>query len=317
MRDRELLKKQAALGLVDPWYFSTEILGNGVEDEFPRPEHEMRPQLEFLCRDRPKDLLPSDKWYDYISYPRETGKTVNALVFLTQAVIKNPNLTAMIMNEERQQANESLRMVSDWLLSEKIEKLYGKFKGRSGWEKEYIFVTQRTRGGIKDPTIVTSGMDVPMEGRHPDLIIWDDLVGRNTAHRDGFIKATRRVEQSMPVLKTGGRGIYICTRWGPEDPSKNILHQWSKGLMWHAPGSRGYFGAYAVAGDEKFFPHAVPGDPIFNSILSKKKLTELQKTLPWSFYSSQYLNEPEPEGGAYFESTDIQYFDLYVAGATA
>jgi hypothetical protein len=313
MRDRTLLQKEAVLGLQDPWYFSTEILLNGKGDAFPRPEHEMRPQLDFLCRPRPPDLKPSDKWFDYVSYPRETGKTMNALVFLTIAIIKNPNFTAMIMNEERQQASDSLRVVSDWLTSERVEQLYGKFKGRSGWEKEYIFVSQRTRKGIKDPTIITSGMDVPMEGKHPDLIIWDDLIGRNSAHRDGFLKATRRVEQSMPVLKTGGRGIYICTRWGPEDPSAEILNKWNANLMWHAPKPRGFFGAFAKPGDEKFFPHAVPGEPLFNSILPKERLEELQKTLPWSFFSSQYLNEPEPEGGAYFDQSDVQYFDLHVA----
>ena len=83
--------------------------------------------------------------------------------------------------------------------------------------------------------------------------------------------------------------------------------------MWHAPKPRGFFGAYAIKGDEEFFPHAVPGEPTFESILPRKRLEELQKTLPWGFYSSQFLNEPEPEGGAYFDQSDIQYFDLHVA----
>lgn len=311
MKDKNLLKGEAILGLQDPWYFSTKILGNGEDDDFPRPERECRPPLEFLTRPRPADLTKGAKWFDYYSAPRESAKTINALVVLTREIIINPNVAILVMNEEKQQATSSVKVVAEWLERDKVKKLYGTFKGNTGWEKEGFYSAQRTRPR-KDPTMQSIGIDNPMEGLHPDIILWDDLVGRLTATREGFRRAEKRIEQSIPVLRTGGRGIYICTRWGPEDPSANILEQWKKGLQWHAPGHRGFFGAYAVEGDEKFFPHAELGEPLFGSILDRKRLDELAKICTHSFFSSQYLNEPCPEGGAYFDESDFTRFELYV-----
>ena len=313
MRDLSLLKREALLGLSDPWYFSTEILGNGQGDEFPRPEREIRPMLEFYCRPRPKELVPTEKWFDYVSFPRETAKTVNVLVLITLEIIKNPNTCVMIMNEEKQQAAASLGVVARWLESEKVVQLYGKFRGGTGWEKEYLYVSQRTRATIRDPTLYTAGVQGPLEGWHPNLIVFDDLIGRDSAHREGFRRATARVEQSIPVLKTGGRAIYICTRWGPEDPSADILAKWKAKVMWHAMGGRGFFGAYAVPEDKAIFPYAVPGEPLFPSILSREALERHQKGMPWPLFASQYLNEPQPEGGAYFDESDFQHFELYAA----
>jgi len=311
MRDQKLLKAEAKLGLMDPWYLSTEILGNGQDEDFPRPEGECRPPLEFLTRPRPSELLKSDKWFDYYSAPRETAKTINALVVLTDAIIKNPNVAILIHNEEKHQAATSLGVIADWLEREKVVKLYGKFRGSKGWEKEAITVAQRTRPR-KDPTVACTGMENPIEGMHPDFILWDDLIGDLTANREGFRRAEKRIKQCIPVLRTGGRGIFVGTRWGTEDPGSTILEQWKSGVMWHAPGHRGFFGAYAVEGDEEFFPHAVIGEPLFESILSRKRLETLQATMPFSLFSSQYLNEPSPEGGAYFDETDIPRFELYV-----
>jgi len=312
MRDLSLLKGEAILGLQDPWYLSTEILGNGQDEDFPRPERECRPPLEFLTRPRPRGLKKSDKWFDYYSAPRETAKTVNALVALTREIIVNPNVAIMIMNEEKQEATGSLRVISEWLERDKVKKLYGNFRGKTGWEKESIYSAQRTKPR-KDPTVRSIGVENPVEGMHPDIILWDDLVGDLTANREGFRRAERRIKQCIPVLRTGGRGIYICTRWGPEDPSRDILDQWKAGVQWHAPGHRGFFGAYAVEGDEKFFPHAVLGEPMFESILPRDRLEQLQKIMPYSLFSSQYLNEPSPEGGAYFDESDFTRFELYVA----
>lgn len=310
VRDLNLLKGEAILGLQDPWYLSTQIFGNGEDDDFPRPERECRPPLEFLARPRPATLGPTEKWYDYYSAPRETAKTINALVVLTREIIINPNIAILIMNEEKQQATQSLKVIAEWLERDKVRKLYGDFRGQKGWEKDQFCTIQRTRTR-KDPTAQSIGIINPMEGLHPDIILWDDLVGKDTATREGFRRAKERIEQSIPVLRTGGRGIYICTRWGPEDPSAKILEQWKNGVMWHAPGHRGFFGAYAEEGDQEFFPHAVVGKPLFESILSQKQLDIHQKTCTWSFFSSQYLNVPCPEGGAYFDESDFTRFELY------
>lgn len=311
MRDRDLLRAEAKLGLRDPWYLSTEIFGNGQDEDFPRPEAECRPPLEFLTRERPKELSPSDKWFDYYSAPRETAKTINALVTLAREIILHPNIAILIMNEEKQQAATSLGVISDWLEREKVVQLYGTFKGKRGWEKEAITSAQRTKAR-RDPTLACTGIENPIEGMHPDIILWDDLIGDLTANREGFMRAERRIKQCIPVLRTGGRSIYICTRWGVEDPSVKILGQWKEGVMWHAMGNRGFFGAYAIKGDEEFFPHAVVGEPLFESILPRKRLEQLQATMSFSLFSSQYLNEPSPEGGAYFDESDIPRFELYV-----
>jgi hypothetical protein len=183
------------------------------------------------------------------------------------------------------------------------------FKSPKKWAEDEFTVAQRTVTGKKDPTMQASGMDVPMQGWHPDIIIWDDLLGETNNTRDGVAKVKERLSASLPVLRDNGTAIWVCTRWGPEDPASEILS--GKRGNWDLPGHRGFFGAYAVPGDEKFYPHAVAGEPLYPTVWPRKRIENARKTWPFELFASQVLNDPIPAEGAYFRQSDFQYFPLY------
>ena len=60
--DDELLRLQAAEGLRDPYYFETEILEVGKDDDLPRAESEIRPFLSWFDQPRPSGLTLQEKF---------------------------------------------------------------------------------------------------------------------------------------------------------------------------------------------------------------------------------------------------------------
>lgn len=307
--DDELLKEQAEEGLRDPYYFETELLDVGKDDDLPRAESEIRPFLSWFDQPRPSRLRPEEKFLIYWSSPRFTAKTVCLAVILTKKIIENPNIAILYMCELKSMAADTVELIMNWLESSKIEQLYGVFKRNKHWSKESLIVKQRNTYR-RDPTLMASGMDVGMQSYHPDLVVWDDLIGESNCTPQGFMKAKRRIHATMPVLRQGGMGIKVCTRWGEEDPAGEIIAKALKGQQWKAPGGRGFFGAYAVDGDEKFFEHAVPGEPLFPTVLPEEEIEVYRRDWPFDLFSSQILNDPAPLEGRYF-AAKYKYFEPY------
>ena len=311
--DAELLREEFKLALEDPYYMETEVFGVGKGDDFPRAEEEIRPYLEWL--NEPRDYVkfpPKARRLRYWSSPRFTAKSVAVAAWASGEIIKNPNLAIMVQSEQRQQAIKVVDMMRKFLTLPKVEQLFGRFRSDTKWAEDEFTVCQRTTIAKKDPTVQAFGMENPMQGWHPDIILWDDLLGETNNTRDGVAKVKARLAASMPVLRAGGTGIWICTRWGPEDPAAEILKRVEAG-DWDAPGHRGFFGCYAVLGDEEFYPHAVAGMPLYPTILPNEEIERLRKEMPFELFASQILNDPIPAEGAYFRQSDFQYFPLYVA----
>lgn len=307
----EVLESEAELGLLDPFYFETELLGVGKDDELARTETEMRPYLEWLNEPRdPVKWPPTAKRLRYWSSPRFSAKSIGCAAWCCSEIIKDPNIAIMVMSEEKGQAIKIVGMCRDWLELPKVQRLYGQFKSAKKWAEDEFTVCQRTTTSKKDPTMQASGVTCPMQGWHPDILIWDDLLGETNNTRTGIIQVKTRLAASIPVLRPGGTGVWICTRWDPEDPGDQILKRWRKG-EWEAAGPRGFFGCYAVEGDEKFYPHAKVGKPLYPTILPEDEIERHRKEMPFSLFASQILNDPIPTEGAYFRQSDFQHFPLY------
>jgi hypothetical protein len=312
--EAELKRKEARLALEDPYYFETEVLRVGKDEKKPRLREEMGPFFDWLCEPRDKNgFSEDDQWLRYWSSPRFTAKSVGLASWCCEEIVKDPNIAIMVQSEEKRQAVKIVDMVRHWLELPKVEKLFGNFESPRKWKEDEFTVAQRTVTGKKDPTMQASGMDVPMTGWHPDIIIWDDLLGETNNTRDGVAKVKARLSASLPVLRDDGIGIWVCTRWGPEDPASEILSG-ARG-KWDLPGHRGFFGAYAVPGDEKFYPHAVAGEPLYPTVWPRHRIENARKTWPFELFASQVLNDPVPAEGAYFRSSDFQYFPLYTKSA--
>lgn len=310
---------RAKLGLQDPYYLSSQILH--VENANPeRPERELRPVYDYWKKERPPHFAPPVKWLRYGSFPRYTAKTVTCLIYLIQRVLVNPNLQIVIFCRLKDDAEERIDLIMKWLENPELTRLYGTFKKPGSWSKvDGITVSQRTVHSL-NPTFRPVGLETPLAGKRCDMVLWDDLLDHTNNHMAGIINVQEGVRAMLFLLKPGGEGIYLCTRYGESDPATDgytangdpgILRRWRVDRSWDAPEPNGYFGATAKPGDEKFFPYAKPGEWLFPSVWNDITVDNARKTENQRWVASQVFNDPIPESGRYFELENYQYFDLF------
>ena len=321
---QELLELDAKLGLEDLYHLNTNILkfGRDLGDGsfFQMPEQEIGPIARWLQTPRPNHLRPTDRRKRVLILPRGTTKTSTAQGYVAQRLLKDPNLAVLWTCEEKKLANRVCNDLAERLASEEVKARYGKLRGDRDWTFEHFTLATRVKKR-KEPSFMTSGVDVPIQGWHFDLIVCDDLQGMTNNSPEGIEKISEYLNHLWPVLNPGGELIYICTRWDYMDVASYILKEWETDhLAWEAPPvARGFLGAHAVAGDEPFFRqpdgscHFTVGEPIFPSVLDEETLMTLRKDPPIGMglynYSCQYENNPLPSEAATFDPADFRYVD--------
>ena len=327
LTDRHVLRETADMGMESPYFLGNEIIGLS-KDELPRPPEEIEPLYDWLDMPRPATMGPVQKWLRFWSSPRFTAKTYAALVWILCQILRDRNIRVIIQGEEKQMAVDSVMLLREWMEAPEFVSLYGRFESKF-WLKDQLTIACRDMAR-KDPTLRALGLDVPMQGKRCDINLWDDLVGESNYDSDeGLKKVEKRVSATMPLIKPRGIGIYNCTRWSPYDMSTDdktitgadgIIKQWMDHQnsphasttfpTWDCAGPRGFFGAYAVKGDEKFYPHAAPGELLYPTVLPEEEMGRLRKTWSAEFFASQALNDPIPAGTQYFEKENLQHFDV-------
>ncbi len=224
------------------------------------------------------------------------------------------------MSEEKKLANRVCDDLAQRLCTEEMEAVFGKLRGDRDWTFDHFTLSTR-RKKRKEPTLMTSGVDVPIQGWHFDLIVCDDLQGQSNNTPEGIEKVRNYLNLLWPVLNPGGELIWICTRWDYADVAAGIIKEWENNpLAWEMlPTQRGYVGAIAVPGDADMFrdvdgnSHVEVDSPIFPSVLDEKVLDELRKEPPIGMglynFSCQYLNDPIPSELAKFDPKDFRYVE--------
>ena len=320
----ELLQLDAQLGIDDLYHLNTNILNFGRDlpngEFFQMPEREVGPIARWLQTPRPDHLRPTDRRKRILILPRGTTKTSLAQGYVAQRLLDDPNLAVLWVSEEKKLANRVCNDLAERLGSEAVEERYGRLKGERDWTFDHFTLATRTKGR-KEPSFMTTGVDVPIQGWHFDLIICDDLQGQTNNTPEGIEKVANYLNLMWPVLNPGGELLWICTRWDYDDVAARILKEREENpLSWEAPPvARGYLGSIAVDGDEEFFrdedgdTHVVAGEPIFPSVLDHSVLQELRKDPPIGMglynYSCQYENNPLPAEAATFNPNDFRYVD--------
>jgi hypothetical protein len=249
-----------------------------------------------------------------MALPRGTAKTTLVKSYVAWKIINNPNIRVYYTSEEKALSLDITESIADMLTCERVEALYGQQRGETGWQvgKGKYTVLARTKRGLTDPTLMAGGVDVSAQGRHPDLIIADDLQGKTNSTVEGIEKVKEYLRLLWPVLNPGGELIWICTRWDYSDAAASILKEREDSpTAWDAPEGRGFFGSKAVEGDQKFFPHAEVGEPLFPSILDAEELSRLKQSMNIYTFSCQYDNNPIDSEAAYFKRSDFQYVGEY------
>ena len=137
-----------------------------------------------------------------------------------QQILKDPDVRVFITNAVWDLSRTFLREIVG-LITEKspLPDIFGKFNGPgSRFTEDAITIAQRTIGTVKEPTIMSGGVEKAVTGMHFDIIIHDDLVEENNIGTPEQIKKIIRFRQNcLDLLDPGGLEIIIGTRWAMGD----------------------------------------------------------------------------------------------------
>lgn len=145
--------------------------------------------------------------------------------YLTEAraafeVICDPNIRILLASDAQSQSKDFLRAVKSYLESEDVVEIFGDFKaGAVKWSEDQIIVA-RSSVGVREATIMCTGMDTVLPSRHFDMIIVDDLVTEDNSRTQGQREKTQVywLKTLSPCLRQrGGRMWVIGTRYHEED----------------------------------------------------------------------------------------------------
>jgi len=137
-----------------------------------------------------------------------------------QQIIINPNTRILLTNAVWDLSRKFLREITG-LITDKspLSDIFGQFNGKGSiFTQDEITISQRTIGTVKEPTIMTGGVEKAVTGAHFDIIIHDDLVEENNIGTPEQIKKIIRFRQNcLDLLDPGGLEIIIGTRWAMGD----------------------------------------------------------------------------------------------------
>lgn len=164
--------------------------------------------------------------FKLILVPRHHLKTtIGNYTYTTQEIIKNPEITILLVSSTWNLSQDFLAAIKKILESPAIEQNYGKFKGDI-WNIEKIVVAPAA-SALPDNTftIETMGVDKGKTSKHYDLIIVDDIVERNNVESEKDREKVLRVFKDLFSLlkKPHGRMIVYGTRWHEDDLYNHII----------------------------------------------------------------------------------------------
>lgn len=209
--------------------------------EVPEIQKACKTSLYFLCTqmlkykdwdivhdDLEKFLVrPSTK--KALLIPRDHLKTSIVTIGKSiQFILNNPNVRILIANQIWDFSRRILSEIKGHLSANSdLPKLFGEFKSDS-WTSDYVVVKGRTKS-LKEPTIMTTGVEAETTGGHYDKIFLDDLMGIQNCQTPDLRNKAKRFRRSMiDLLEPGGEIIEIGTRWHLDDTFSEIFENEAK-----------------------------------------------------------------------------------------
>lgn len=282
------------------WFLSTQFLKypdwDLVHDDMER----------FLMRPaRKKALL----------IPRNHLKsTLGTISYTIQQILKNPNIRVLIGNGVWDIARTFLAEIKAQLEGSQLKYLFGDFAS-ARWNADEIIVKQRTKP-LKEPTIMTTGVEAETTGGHYDLIILDDLIGLQNSQTPEQRAKVKRFRRSMINLlePKGGHLIEIGTRWHLDDTFSEIFE---KEMKYYEVMTR-----QVVENGRLIFPKkfAQKFDPVRKDWISTDDPTcmdyieHLKASMPLDEFSAQYLNQPFSSENQLFKPEMFKYWNQRPGG---
>lgn len=236
-------------------------------------------------------LLPHKEWCESIDKPftkklllkpRGTYKsTIYTKAYSLYRLMKNPNMRILIISSTFENASDFMTNIQNIILSHSWFQKYNiGFKNKN---QRSLNLTIRNEYHSREPNLMAIGtFSRSLVGRHFDLIICDDIVNNDDREsQNARDKKKRWFQDVFSLLDPGGQVLVVGTRWHFNDLYDTLIN-------------------------EKKWPHEIEtpmnkdGTCRFEPILTEEILQEKEFELGTIHYSSQYWNNPLPEGSAVF-----------------
>lgn len=296
---------------------------NPTPDQLAQIKHYCQTSLYFLCdqflgykdwqlngvHDDLEKMLRRPARKKALLLPRGHLKTSFATIaFPIQQIVKNPNVRILIANGVWDIARTFLSEIKSQLESSQLKYLFGDFVS-ARWNADEIIVKQRTKP-LKEPTVMTTGVEAETTGGHYDIIILDDLTGLQNSQTPEQRAKTKRFRRSMiNLLEPGGLLIEIGTRWHLDDTFSEIFEK-----------ERRYYDIMIkqiVENGKLIFPKhfAKKFDPLrkdwtpVDDPLCMDYIEHLKASMPLDEYSAQYLNQPFSSENQLFKPEYFKYWN--------
>ena len=289
--------------------FCKNVLQRDLEEQ---PHREMCDVAEYAFsmfeKYYPTKTTPPEEVKNYFlnMTPRDSYKsTVFTECFTVKAITKYPNCRVLISSEVVGKAKAFSGAAQNHLEENLIYRsLYGdKFpekKDDETWSKGKWTVRDRTVVGLKEESVMTTGVGGSLPGMHYDIIVADDLVSdKNTQTREQIEKVIEHIALLQSLLQPWGILVIVGTRWHINDAYGDIIDTPEKAEEFNI------FIRGACTVDLDFSKRMTSPEEraglYFPTKLTKsflKKKLKLQKRF---IYNCQYFNEPISEEDQTFD----------------
>lgn len=259
-----------------------------------------------LCTDwhfeRIREVMANPDGYVDL-WHRFAGKSTIITQGLTlQEILKDPNITVAILSYNKDTAITFLRWVKrEFESNTDLKQLFPEIcwndptKESTQWSEQHGILVKRATNR-KEATLEAYGLvDGQPVGRHPTLVVYDDIVIRgSTTTPEQIMKTTQAWEESLAIGGVQARRRIVGTRWHFSDTYAAIL---DKGTFKER--------VYPVADDD--------GNPL--TFVPKEQLVLLRKNMGPSTFAAQMLLNPRAESEMGFDLKWIRYYRDHRDGA--
>ena len=245
--------------------------------------------------------------------PRMHGKTrVGTEAFAIWSLYNNPDTRILIMSETWNNARRMLYVIKQYYLRIKENQrdmrtryripglIMGDWMGEP-WNEDAIYVKKR-QIAEKTPSIATAGLGTEVTSQHYDIIIGDDLIGKeNSGTLDQIHKASDDIAALSEVgdYTINNRTLFLFwgTRWHPQDGYGFIIKELADIydiLVLKCWNERNH---------DPLFP-----EKFTSELLEQIKDEKLRGPDPMQWYL-QWLNDPTPVARSPFNPDYFKYYN--------
>ncbi len=230
-------------------------------------------------------------------------------------VIRNPEIRVLIVSHKADDAMKFVQWARSYLEADGVTRYFPEIHAtlnRSGrpqkWSGKGLLVERK--GQYKEDTVEYSSHDAQVTGRHYDLIIFDDIVTKDSVATPDLIQKTKEYhEHCQALLEPGAREMMIGTRYDFSDLYGTIIETPELNAEYDIVVKSCYDKKGKPILPTRFTEAegdiADPDDPES----ARKSLPAVKRKMGTWVYACQYENNPVPTDLQVFKPDWIQVID--------